>query len=44
MKTFYDLIVYIQRNKIPGAKITLGIIRDGSPKDIVVTLGTRPQP
>jgi S1-C subfamily serine protease len=44
MKTFYDLIVYIQRNKIPGAKITLGIMRDGSPKDIVVTLGTRPQP
>jgi S1-C subfamily serine protease len=44
VKTFYDLIVYIQRNKIPGAKITLGIIRDGSPKDIVVTLGTRPQP
>jgi S1-C subfamily serine protease len=44
MKTFYDLIVYIQRNKIPGAKITLGIIRDGSPKDIVVTLGTRPPP
>ncbi|OGD60435.1 hypothetical protein A3K78_09160 [Candidatus Bathyarchaeota archaeon RBG_13_52_12] len=44
MKTFYDLIVYIQRNKIPGAKITLGIIRDGGPKDIVVTLGTRPKP
>ena len=44
MKTFYDLIVYIQRNKMPGAKITLGIIRDGSPKDIVVALGTRPPP
>ena len=44
MKTFYDLIVYIQRNKVPGAKITLGIIRDSSPRNIVVTLGTRPPP
>jgi S1-C subfamily serine protease len=44
MKTFYDLIVYIQRNKMPGAKITLGILRDGSQKEIVVTLGTRPPP
>ena len=44
MKTFYDLIVYIQRNKVPGAKITLGIIRDSSQRNIVVTLGTRPPP
>jgi S1-C subfamily serine protease len=44
MKSFYDLIVYIQRNKKPGNTITFSILRNGSPMEIDVVLGTRPQP
>jgi S1-C subfamily serine protease len=44
MKNFYDLIVYIQRNKIPGSNITLNIIRNNKNMDITVTLGIRPPP
>lgn len=44
MKMFYDLIFYIQRTKKPGDTIILQIIRDGSPKDITVTLGKRLPP
>ncbi len=44
MKSFYDLIVYLQRNKRPDSTLTLGIIRNGAPMDVVVTLGIRPQP
>ena len=44
MKSFYDLIVYLQRNKRPGDTVTLSILRNGSNLDVAVTLGTRPQP
>ena len=44
MKMFYDLIFYIQRTKKPGDTIVLQILRDGSTKDISVTLGKRPPP
>jgi len=44
MKSFYDLIVYIQRNKKPGNTITFSILRNGSPMEIDVVLGTRPPP
>jgi S1-C subfamily serine protease len=44
MKTFYDLIVYLQRNKKPDNIVTLGIIRNGTPMDVTVTLGIRPAP
>jgi S1-C subfamily serine protease len=44
MKSFYDLILYLQRNKKPGDTVTLSILRDGSTMDITVTLGTRPPP
>lgn len=44
MKSFYDLILYIQRNKQPGSDITLNILRDGQDIDVVVRLGTRPPP
>jgi len=44
MKNFYDLIVYLQRNKKPGDTVTMTILRDNVPRDISVTLGTRPQP
>ena len=44
MKNFYDLIVYIQRNKKPGSIVTLSILRNNSPQTIDVTLGTRPPP
>jgi S1-C subfamily serine protease len=44
MKSFYDLIVYIQRNKVPGSKVILNILRGGSATDVEVTLGTRPPP
>ena len=44
MKNFYDLIVYLQRNKRPGMTVNLSIIRNGAPMNIVVDLGTRPPP
>ncbi len=44
MKSFYDLIVYLQRNKRPNSTLSLGIIRNGAPMDVVVTLGVRPPP
>lgn len=44
MKNFYDLIVYIQRNKRPGNTITLSMLRGGTSMEIKVTLGTRPPP
>ena len=42
LKTFYDLLVYIQRNKKPGDTVTLNVIRNNIGMNITVTLGTRP--
>jgi S1-C subfamily serine protease len=44
MKTFYDLILYISRNKRPGDTITLSLIRDGDVTSVDLTLGVRPEP
>ena len=44
MKNFYDLILYIQRNKKPGSILTLNVLRDNTPRNIVVTIGSRPPP
>lgn len=44
MKNFYDLIVYIQRNKRPGDILTLSVLRNNTPMSVPVTLGIRPQP
>jgi S1-C subfamily serine protease len=44
LKNFYDLIVYLQRNKKPGMIVSLGIIRDGAAINVVVELGVRPPP
>lgn len=37
-----DLLAYLITQKSPGETITLGIIRDGNPMDVQVTLGKRP--
>lgn len=44
MKSFYDLILYIQRYKTPGNTVVLNILRDGAARNITVTLGIRPPP
>ncbi|MGD0803451.1 MAG: trypsin-like peptidase domain-containing protein [Candidatus Bathyarchaeia archaeon] len=44
LKFFYNLMVYIERNKKPGDTITLNILRNNTPSNIVVTLGVRPPP
>ncbi len=44
MKSFYDLILYIQRNKKPGDSIALNILRKGDYINVIVRLGTRPSP
>ena len=44
MKNFYDLIVYLQRNKMPGDTVTMSVLRDNTPMSVPVTLGIRPQP
>ncbi len=43
LKTFYSLMVYIERNKKPGDAITLNILRN-TPSNVLVTLGVRPPP
>ena len=40
--TMDDLIVYMERNTIPGDSVVLGIIRDGQELSLTVTLGERP--
>jgi S1-C subfamily serine protease len=44
MKTFYDLIFYVSREKQPGDNLSLMIIRDGNTMEIDLTLGVRPPP
>ncbi len=44
LKTFYNLMVYIERNKKPGDTITFNILRSNTPTNIAVTLGVRPPP
>jgi S1-C subfamily serine protease len=40
--TMNDLVVYLERNTIPGESVDLGIIRDGQEIIITVILGERP--
>jgi S1-C subfamily serine protease len=44
MNTFYELIVYISREKRPGNTITFTIIRDGELLEQDLILGARPSP
>ena len=44
LKTFYNLMVYIERNKKPGDTVTFNILRNNNPTNIAVTLGVRPPP
>jgi S1-C subfamily serine protease len=44
MKNFYDLILYIQRTKRPGDPLTVSILRDNAPSEIMIRLGERPPP
>jgi S1-C subfamily serine protease len=41
MKGIYDLILYMQRNKRPGDKISLTIIKGSNEMVVTVTLGMR---
>ena len=40
--TFDDLLSYLIKNKQPGDKVTLTIVRDGQEKEVDLTLGKRP--
>lgn len=40
--SFDDVLVYLQRYTSPGTEITLSIVRDGAPRDVSVTLTSRP--
>lgn len=44
MKTFYDLIFYVSREKQPNELIIFTIIRDGKVIEVDLTLGVRPPP
>ena len=44
LKTFYSLMVYIERNKKPGDVIIFNILRNNVSMNISVTLGIRPPP
>ena len=40
--SFDDVLVYLQRYTAPGTQITLSVLRDGEPRDVSVTLASRP--
>jgi S1-C subfamily serine protease len=42
VKTMEELLSYIERNKVPGQKIDIGIFRDGRIINIPLILGIRP--
>ena len=42
VSTAGSIIAYIENNKRPGDQVTLAIVRNGQPLDVVVTLGERP--
>jgi S1-C subfamily serine protease len=44
LRTFYDLMYYMERNKKPGDIVEFTIIRGGNTIQVDVTLGTRPAP
>jgi S1-C subfamily serine protease len=48
VKTFYDLILYIERNKRPGDTVSLSVLRKSfltwDLLTVTITLGTRPPP
>jgi S1-C subfamily serine protease len=44
VRNLNDLVVYIERNKLPGDTISLKIIRDGSEMTKSLWLGSRPLP
>jgi S1-C subfamily serine protease len=44
LRTFYDLMYYMERNNRPDDVVELTIIRGGSTIQVDVTLGTRPAP
>ena len=43
VQNFDDLLIYIALNTDPGQEVQLTVLRDGSPKKILVTLGERPE-
>jgi len=42
VKTFNDIVSYLELSTRPGQKVTLTVLRDGKKTQIEVTLGTRP--
>jgi S1-C subfamily serine protease len=44
VRNLNDLVVYMERNKLPGDTISLKIIRDGSEMTKSLLLGSRPLP
>jgi len=44
LRTFYDLMYYMERNNRPGDVVKFTIIRGGNTIQVDVTLGTRPAP
>jgi len=44
LRTYYDLMYYMERNKKPGDVVKFTIIRGGNMIQVDVTLGTRPAP
>jgi S1-C subfamily serine protease len=40
--TFDDILIYLARYTSPGDDLTLTVVRDGEPRDIVLNLAARP--
>jgi len=44
MKSFYDIILYLERNKRPGDSVNFNVIRGKQLITVTIKLGTRPPP
>jgi len=44
VRSFYDLVVYLERYRRPGDTITLTLIRDKTVMELQLVLGVRPPP
>jgi 2-alkenal reductase len=43
VSSFEDILIFIALNTTPGQQVTLTVIRDGKPQEILLTLQVRPQ-
>lgn len=44
IKSFYDVILYLERNKHPGEQLSLSVLRGSQNATVAIKMGVRPPP